>query len=97
MVKSEVKIEKRMKLEEAVRYLSELLGKAGKGGFSLQEDEVSVTLEPKSEVMVKVKAKRKKGREKLSFSMSWLMGEQLSLEDGAIASPAVIRADEEAT
>lgn len=34
-------------------------------------------------------------RMKLSFSMSWLTGEQVSLEDGAIASPPVIQADDD--
>ena len=49
MEKRELKIERRMKLEDAILYLTRMLDGAGSEGFSVEGEQESITLAPKPE------------------------------------------------
>jgi amphi-Trp domain-containing protein len=57
--------------EEAVAYFEAIVAGLKKGAIQFKQDDESLTLNPPSHLDIEVKASRKKGRERISFEVSW--------------------------
>jgi amphi-Trp domain-containing protein len=73
--KAEVKFENTLPLTEAVSYFEAIVAGLKKGSINLRRGEKDVTLTPSSNVVVEVKAVRKKKKEGISFEIFWRVPE----------------------
>jgi amphi-Trp domain-containing protein len=69
--KTSVEFESPIQLEEAVVYFETIIAGLKKGTIHLKQDGEELTLTPTSQLDVRVKASRKKEKEKLSFQIMW--------------------------
>ncbi|MEZ5993881.1 MAG: amphi-Trp domain-containing protein [Planctomycetota bacterium] len=69
--KASVEFEAPIQREEAVSYFETLVAGLKKGSIHLRQNDEELTLTPPAQLEVKVKASRKKDKEKLSFEIVW--------------------------
>ncbi|MCA8912469.1 MAG: amphi-Trp domain-containing protein [Planctomycetes bacterium] len=69
--KASVAFEAPIQREEAVSYFETLVAGLKKGSIHLRQNDEELTLTPPAQLEVKVKASRKKDKEKLSFEIVW--------------------------
>lgn len=69
--KAKLSFESFLPREEAVAYFEAIVAGLKKGAIQFKQDEESVTMNPPSHLDIEVKASRKKGRERISFEVSW--------------------------
>jgi amphi-Trp domain-containing protein len=74
--KAEVKFENTLPLSEAVSYFEAIVAGFKKGSINLRRGDKDVTLTPSSNVVVEVKAVRKKKKEGISFEIFWRVPEK---------------------
>jgi amphi-Trp domain-containing protein len=69
--KLSVAFESSIAREEAVSYFETLVAGLKKGTLHLKQDLNEISLQPPAQLEVKVKATRKREKEKISFEISW--------------------------
>jgi amphi-Trp domain-containing protein len=69
--KASVAFEAPIQREEAVSYFETVVAGLKKGSIHLRQNDEELTLTPPAQLEVKVKASRKKDKEKLSFEIVW--------------------------
>jgi amphi-Trp domain-containing protein len=69
--KSSVEFESAIQRDEAVSYFETLVAGLKKGSIHLRQNDEELTLTPPSQLEVRVKASRKREKEKISFEIHW--------------------------
>jgi amphi-Trp domain-containing protein len=77
--KLNVAFESTIAREEAVAYFETLVAGLKKGKLHLKQELNEISLHPPENLVVKVKATRKRDKEKLSFEVSWRNAESSGL------------------
>ena len=67
----EVEFESSLPLEEAVSYFEAIVAGLKKGTLHLRQGERVLTMNPPGHLDLEVVAARKKGRERISFELTW--------------------------
>lgn len=69
--KSSVEFESAIQRDEAVSYFETLVAGLKKGSIHLRQNDEELTLNPPAQLEVRVKASRKREKEKISFEIHW--------------------------
>ncbi|MBI4667187.1 MAG: amphi-Trp domain-containing protein [Nitrospinae bacterium] len=80
MSKKEVEVKGNMDLKTAIGHLEELVASFKAGTVCIQNGSEFVTLKPKPAVTFEMEASRKKGKEKLSLEIGWMI-EKMPVEE----------------
>jgi amphi-Trp domain-containing protein len=80
--KQKISVKKVLEYEDAVSYIEDLAKSFRSGTIVLESGEEHVVMKPSAQVAVKVEAKTKKDRQKISFELSWSEAEAADLKIG---------------
>ncbi|XXJ18609.1 amphi-Trp domain-containing protein [Desulfovibrio caledoniensis] len=82
MDKQKISVKKVLEYKDAVSYIEDLAKSFRSGTIVLESGEEHVVMKPSAQVAVKVEAKAKKDKQKISFELSWTEAEAADLKIG---------------
>jgi amphi-Trp domain-containing protein len=80
MDKQKINVKKVLEYKDAVSYIEDLAKSFRSGTIVLESDEEQLVMKPSAQVAVKVEAKAKKDKQKISFELSWSEAESADLK-----------------
>jgi amphi-Trp domain-containing protein len=80
--KQKISVKKVLEYKDAVSYIEDLAKSFRSGTIVLESGEEHVVMKPSAQVAVKVEAKTKKDKQKISFELSWSETEAADLKIG---------------
>lgn len=89
MDKQKINVKKVLEYKDAVSYIEDLAKSFRSGTIVLESGEEQLVMKPSAQVAVKVEAKTKKDKQKISFELSWSEAESADLKIGDHQTEAV--------